>query len=81
MATRFSLTNQTAVQSGAKMTRLFCYLFFVTMIGILSLGAHTDANAAPAPCSLVTTAEVEQVIGKVLGSPRPTRKGSRLMQL
>jgi len=45
---------------------------------ILAAGAACSATtfaAEPAPCSLVTTAEVEQVIGKLKGQPEASKEG------
>ena len=43
-------------------------------VGSLTMGSLTLA-APPAPCSLLTTAEVEQVVGKLKGTPRIEKLG------
>lgn len=45
-------------------------------LGSVIMGSITLA-APPAPCSLLTTAEVEQVLGKLAGSPKRDQ-GTRL---
>jgi hypothetical protein len=46
------------------------------VISLGGFGISTSLQAAPAPCSLVTTAEVEQVIGKLVGTPKADQEGS-----
>lgn len=48
-------------------------LAVVIGIGALSIGTRSDA--APAPCSLLTAAEVEQVVGKPMGTPKAGEEG------
>jgi hypothetical protein len=43
-------------------------LSILISIGIFGIG--TPSDAAPAPCSLLTAAEVEQVVGKLAGDPK-----------
>ena len=50
-------------------------LFTAMAIGIGSLSIDTRSDAAPAPCSLLTEAEVEQVVGKLIGSPKADQEG------
>ncbi len=44
-------------------------------VGILALSSISMA-APPAPCSLLTTAEVEQVVGKLNGPPKADQEGA-----
>jgi hypothetical protein len=53
--------------------RIFLTLLAV-VLGIGSVGTRSDA--APTPCSLVATAEVEQVVGKLKGPPTSDQEGS-----
>lgn len=49
-------------------------LTILLTIGTLGLGTRSDA--APGPCSLLTTAEVEQVVGKLMGTPKADQEGN-----
>jgi len=51
-------------------------IVLAVMIGLGSLGISARSNAAPAPCSLLMTAEVEQVVGKLMGTPKADQEGS-----
>ena len=44
-------------------------------VGMLALSSISMA-APPAPCSLLTTAEVEQVVGKLNGPPKADQEGA-----
>ena len=44
-------------------------------VGMLALSSISMA-APPAPCSLLTTAEVEQVVGKLNGPPKADKEGA-----
>ena len=55
------------------MTIQFRRIFLMVMIGIGGLGPRSEA--APAPCSLLTAAEVEQVVGKLMGTPKAGEEG------
>lgn len=57
------------------MTKPSSRLLLTVALGLLSLGAHTEAHAAPAPCSLLTAAEVEQIVGKLSGTPKADQEG------
>jgi hypothetical protein len=50
-------------------------IFLAVMIGIGALSIGMRSEAAPAPCSLLTAAEVEQVVGKLMGAPKPGEEG------
>lgn len=52
------------------MTTLCARHFWVATLGLALLGWTSVVSAAPAPCSLLTNAEVEQTIGKLKGAPR-----------
>lgn len=54
-----------------------CYLaiMVVTCIAGLSFSSTTLAGP-PEPCSLLTTAEVEQVVGKLNGTPKADKEGA-----
>ena len=58
------------------MAALFGRIGLAMVIGMLSLGANTNSNAGLAPCSLLTVAEVEQVVGKLMGTPKADQEGS-----
>ena len=45
------------------------------IIGLGGLGLGVRSDAAPTPCSLLTTAEVEQVVGKLVGAPKADQEG------
>lgn len=49
-------------------------LSIITTIGMFSMS--TPSDAAPAPCALLTAAEVEQVVGKLSGAPKADQEGS-----
>jgi hypothetical protein len=49
-------------------------LSILISIGIFGIG--TPSEAAPSPCSLLTAAEVEQVVGKLAGDPKADQEGS-----
>jgi hypothetical protein len=51
-------------------------LFLTVVIGLAVLSTGTRSEAAPAPCALVTAAEVEQVVGKLAGAPKGDQEGS-----
>ena len=51
----------------------FSRIFLLVMIGIGGLGPRSEA--APTPCSLLTAAEVEQVVGKLMGTPKAGEEG------
>ena len=53
----------------------FNRIFLTMMIGIGGLGLGTRSDAAPTPCSLLTVAEIEQVVGKLIGPPRAGEEG------
>jgi hypothetical protein len=40
------------------------------------IGIGTRSDAGPTPCSLLTPAEVEQVVGKLMGTPKADQEGS-----
>jgi hypothetical protein len=42
---------------------------------LLILGSAVRTQAPASPCAVVTVAEVEQVIGKIKGSPSPQKEG------
>jgi hypothetical protein len=48
-------------------------LSILISIGIFVIG--TSSDAAPSPCSLLTAAEVEQVVGKLVGAPKADQEG------
>lgn len=50
------------------------FLAAVIVIGSFSVGARSEA--VPMPCSLLATAEVEQVVGKLAGTPKADQEGS-----
>ena len=56
-------------------------VFFLVLMSALSLSCDFGATAlagAPkvAPCSLLTNADVEQVIGKLAGNPKQESEGN-----
>ncbi len=51
----------------------FSRIFLLVMIGIGGLGPRSEA--APTPCSLLTAVEVEQVVGKLMGTPKAGEEG------
>jgi hypothetical protein len=57
------------------MTMQFSRIFLMVMIGIGCLNLGTRSDAAPAPCSLLTAAEVEQVVSKLMGTPKAEQEG------
>lgn len=50
-------------------------LFLTVVIGLGALSIGTRSDAAPPPCSLLTAAEVEQVVGKLMGTPKAEQEG------
>jgi hypothetical protein len=50
-------------------------LVFAVVIGVGSLGLGTRSDAEPTHCSLLTTAEVEQVVGKLTGTLTADQEG------
>ena len=57
------------------MAMQFNRVFLAVMIGIGALSIGTRSDAAPASCSLLTDAEVEQVVGKLMGTPKAEQEG------
>ncbi|MGB4069199.1 MAG: hypothetical protein WBK08_14320 [Nitrospira sp.] len=57
------------------MVMQFTRSFLTVMVGIGDLGIGTRSDAAPAPCSLLTDAEVEQVVGKLMRTPKAEQEG------
>ena len=53
----------------------FTRIFLTVMIGIGALSIGTRSDAAPPPCSLLTDAEVEQVVGQLMGTPKADQEG------
>jgi hypothetical protein len=58
------------------MAMQFNRIFLAVMIGIGALSIGMRSDAAPAPCLLLTAAEVEQVVGKLMGTPKADQEGS-----
>lgn len=50
-------------------------MLFALAIGVGNLAICTSTHAAPAPCAFVTAAEVEQVVGKLTGTPKADQEG------
>ncbi|CUS34670.1 hypothetical protein [Candidatus Nitrospira nitrificans] len=57
------------------MTIQFSRIFLMVMIGIGCLDLGTRSEAATTPCSLLTDAEIEQIVGKLVGTPRAGEEG------
>ncbi|MGQ0555809.1 MAG: hypothetical protein ACT4PN_07705 [Nitrospiraceae bacterium] len=57
------------------MAMQFNRIFLAVMIGIGALSIGVRSEAAPTPCSLLTVAEVEQVVGKLMGTPKADQEG------
>lgn len=53
----------------------FSRVILMVMIGIGCLNLGTRSEAAPTPCSLLADAEVEQVVGKLMGTPKAGEEG------
>ena len=51
-------------------------LFLAVVIGLGALSIGTRSETAPTACSLVATAEIEQVVGKLQGPPTSDQEGS-----